>query len=179
MWWPLWPALLSFHCFGCYGFMYATKQILIWYLLTWQILTKVRILSIHLSSHQVIVWLGLQWIRWLGKCLTGTVDAFSLDHGTQCEIIKYLCFVNSRSLVVMFAAIRLQGPRFKPRPGKKFETRFLFHAQPCSASWTTTSGTRASLKPGNSPKKWISEGLTDGCRYISRKEETQMKFNGG
>src|SRR6218665_253273 len=30
-----------------------------------------------------------------------------------------------RSVVVKFAAIRLPGPRFKPRPGQKFETRFL------------------------------------------------------
>ena len=29
------------------------------------------------------------------------------------------------SLVVTFPAIRLQGPWFKPRPGQKFETRFL------------------------------------------------------
>ena len=29
-----------------------------------------------------------------------------------------------------------------------------------SASGTTTSGTRASPKPGNSPKKWVSEGST-------------------
>src|SRR6218665_2585119 len=52
-----------------------------------------------------------------------------------------------RSLVVTFAAIRPRGPRFKPRPGQKFETRFLFHAHFCSASGTTTSGTKASPKP--------------------------------
>src|SRR6218665_1050100 len=34
------------------------------------------------------------------------------------------------SLVLMFAAIRLQGPRFKPRPGQKFGSRFLLHAHP-------------------------------------------------
>ena len=111
------------------------------------------------------------------------------------EIYKYMRFGNKRkyntiqevqyntmgvrrSLVVTFAAIRLQGPRFKPRPGQKFETRFLFPAHPCSATGTTTSGTRASSKPANSPKKWASEGSTDGCWYISRKEETRMKFNG-
>src|SRR6218665_613355 len=57
------------------------------------------------------------------------------------------------SLVVTVAAIRLQGPRFKPHPGQKSEMRFLLHAHLCSASGTTTSGTRASPKPGNSPKK--------------------------
>src|SRR6218665_2612887 len=46
-----------------------------------------------------------------------------------------------RSIVATFAAIRLQGPRFKPRPRQKFETRFLLHAHPCSASGATTSGT--------------------------------------
>src|SRR6218665_3419633 len=55
-----------------------------------------------------------------------------------------------RSLVVMFAAIRLQ---FKPWPGQKFETRFLLRAHPCSASGTTTLVTRASPTLGNSPKK--------------------------
>src|SRR6218665_1395642 len=81
-----------------------------------------------------------------------------------------------RSRVVTFAAIRLQGLRFKPRPGQKFETRFLLYAHLCSASGTTISGTRASPKHGNSPKKSVSEGSNDGCRYISRKE-TRMKFN--
>src|SRR6218665_1466653 len=27
-------------------------------------------------------------------------------------------------------AIRLRGPGFKPRPGQKFETRFLLHSHP-------------------------------------------------
>src|SRR6218665_2569710 len=65
------------------------------------------------------------------------------------------------SLVVKFTAIRLQGLLFKPRPEQKFETRFLLHAPPCSASGTTTSGTRASPKPGNSPTKCVSEGSTE------------------
>src|SRR6218665_1871090 len=33
-----------------------------------------------------------------------------------------------RSLVATFAAIRLRGPRFKPRPGQKFETRILLQS---------------------------------------------------
>ena len=33
-----------------------------------------------------------------------------------------------RSRVVTFAAIRLWGPGFKPRPGQKFEARFLLHS---------------------------------------------------
>ena len=40
-----------------------------------------------------------------------------------------------------------------PRPGQKFGSSFLLHAHRCSASGTTTSGTRACSKPGNSPKK--------------------------
>src|SRR6218665_107338 len=35
-----------------------------------------------------------------------------------------------RSRVVTFAAIRLRGPGFKPRPGQKFEMRFLLHSHP-------------------------------------------------
>src|SRR6218665_2741787 len=35
-----------------------------------------------------------------------------------------------RSRVVTFAAIRLRGPGFKPRPVQKFENRFLIHSQP-------------------------------------------------
>ena len=58
-----------------------------------------------------------------------------------------------RSLVVTFAATRLQGPRFKPRPGQKFETRFLLRAHLCSAPGTTTSGNRASPKPGTHIKR--------------------------
>src|SRR6218665_1626844 len=34
------------------------------------------------------------------------------------------------SRVVTFAAIRLRGPGFKPRPGQKFETRLLLHSHP-------------------------------------------------
>ena len=74
-----------------------------------------------------------------------------------------------RSLVVTIMAIRLQGPRFKPRPGQKFETRFMLHAHPCSG--TTPSSNRASPKPGNWQKKRVSEWLTDGCRYISHKKK--------
>ena len=36
----------------------------------------------------------------------------------------------ARSRVVMFAAIRLRGTGFKPRPRQKFETRFLLHSHP-------------------------------------------------
>ena len=35
-----------------------------------------------------------------------------------------------RSRVVTFAAIRLRGPEFKPRPGQKFETRLMLHSHP-------------------------------------------------
>src|SRR6218665_4158055 len=54
-------------------------------------------------------------------------------------------------------------PRFEvlPRLGQKFGSRFLLHAHPCSASGTTTSGSRASTKPGNPPKKRVSEGSTE------------------
>src|SRR6218665_271530 len=44
------------------------------------------------------------------------------------------------------------GVRSPTRPGQKFGLRFLLHAHHCSASGTTTSGTRASPKPGNSPR---------------------------
>src|SRR6218665_483524 len=40
-----------------------------------------------------------------------------------------------------------------PRPGQKFGSSFLLRGHRFSASGTTTSGTRASPKPGNSPKK--------------------------
>ena len=65
-----------------------------------------------------------------------------------------------------------------PWPRQKFGSRFLLHAHHRSASGTTTSGTRASPKPGNSPKKWVSDGWPNGCRYVVRKEETRMKSNG-
>src|SRR6218665_1225219 len=48
-----------------------------------------------------------------------------------------------------------------PQPGQKFGSSFLLQAHRCSASGTTTSGTRASPKPGNSPKKGVSEGSTE------------------
>jgi len=35
-----------------------------------------------------------------------------------------------RSRVVTFAAVRLRGSWFKPRPGQKLETRFLLHSHP-------------------------------------------------
>src|SRR6218665_510673 len=45
-----------------------------------------------------------------------------------------------------------------PQPGQKFGSSFLLHVHRCSACGTTTSGTRASPKPGNSPKKRVSGG---------------------
>src|SRR6218665_2503255 len=39
--------------------------------------------------------------------------------------------------------------------------KFSAPCAPLSASGTTTSGTRASPKPGNSPKKGVSEGSTE------------------
>src|SRR6218665_2035492 len=54
-------------------------------------------------------------------------------------------------------------PRSKvlPRPWQKFGSSFLLHAYRSSASGTTTSGTRASPKPGNSPIRFVSEGSTE------------------
>ena len=79
-----------------------------------------------------------------------------------------------RSRVVTFAAIRLQSSRFKPWPGQKFETRFLqVHAHTWSASGTTTSGTRASPKPGNSPKK-VSKWRVDGWVQIHQSLRRNM-----
>src|SRR6218665_96450 len=50
------------------------------------------------------------------------------------EILVHHLFISAlgvrRSRVVTFAAIRLRGPGFKPRPGQKFETRFMLHSQP-------------------------------------------------
>src|SRR6218665_3293619 len=42
-----------------------------------------------------------------------------------------------------------------PRPGQKFGLSFMLHLHRCSTSGTTTSGTKASPKPGNSPKKRV------------------------
>src|SRR6218665_3199654 len=83
------------------------------------------------------------------------------------------------SLVATSAAARCQGPiEVLPRPGQKFGSSFLLHAHRCSASETTTSGTRASPKPGNSPKSEQVKGRPNGWRYVGRKEETRSKFNG-
>src|SRR6218665_1855696 len=75
------------------------------------------------------------------------------------------------SLVVTFVAIRMQGLRFKPRTGQKFETRFLLHAHPCSASGITTSGTRASPKPGNSLKKVKGRPMGADTSVVKKKQE--------
>src|SRR6218665_3646004 len=57
------------------------------------------------------------------------------------------------SLVATSAAARCQGSQVLPQPGQKSGSSFLLHVHRCSACGTTTSGTRASPKPGNSPKK--------------------------
>src|SRR6218665_3053624 len=57
------------------------------------------------------------------------------------------------SLVATSAAARCQGSEVLPQPGQKFGSSFLLHVHRCSACGTTTSGSRASPKPGNSPKK--------------------------
>ena len=59
------------------------------------------------------------------------------------------------SLVVMFATARCQGPRFSPARAEIWIEISAPCAvvHPCSASRSTTSDTRASPKPGNSPKK--------------------------
>src|SRR6218665_134515 len=48
----------------------------------------------------------------------------------QLLISIFIDLQNCSSLLVMFAAIRLPGSRFKPWPGQKFGLRFLFHAHP-------------------------------------------------
>src|SRR6218665_3520446 len=65
-----------------------------------------------------------------------------------------------------------------PRPVPKFGSSFLLLAHRCSASGTTTSGTRSSPGPVNSPKMRLSEGSPNGWRYVGRKEETQLKSDG-
>ena len=47
-------------------------------------------------------------------------------------VVVVLCSSVHRRRVVMFAAIRLRGPGFKPQPGQKFETTFLLHSHPSS-----------------------------------------------
>ena len=80
-----------------------------------------------------------------------------------------------RSLVITLVAIRLQGPRFKPRPGRKFGTRLLLDAHPMFRLWDHN---RANPKPENSPA--ASEGSIEWAKiaYVGRKEETRMKSNG-
>ena len=65
-----------------------------------------------------------------------------------------------------------------PRPGQKFWSSFLLQAHRCSASGTSTSGTRASPKPGNSPKKWASEGSTEWVqiRRPKRKNTNEIQW---
>jgi len=48
--------------------------------------------------------------------------------------------------LVTFASIRLRGPGFKPRPGQKFETRFLLHSHP-------SGGERVSPAQGEALKR--------------------------
>src|SRR6218665_59438 len=79
-----------------------------------------------------------------------------------------------RSLAVTFAAIRLRGPRFKPRPGKTFETRFVFYAHPMLRLWDHNIGHQSQFEAW---KLTISKGRLNGCRYVGRKEETRMKSN--
>ena len=76
-----------------------------------------------------------------------------------------------RSLVVTFAAIILRGPRFKPRPGQKFDeisASCTPHAPPLGPEPVP------SLETHHQQVK----GPSNGCRYIGRKEETRMKSNG-
>src|SRR6218665_1734788 len=74
------------------------------------------------------------------------------------------------SLMVTFAAIRLRGPTFKPRPGQKLEPRFLLHAHPVLRLM--------------GPQHWVPEpipslethhqqvkGRSNGCRYVYREED--------
>ena len=66
------------------------------------------------------------------------------------------------SLVLMFAASRCECPMFYPGHGRNWDRDFCSMCTPCSASGTTTSGARASPKPGNSPKKWTMDRQMDG-----------------
>ena len=62
------------------------------------------------------------------------------------------------SLVVMFAAIRLPGPRFKPRPGQKFGSRFMLPAHP------KTSSEEPKIVPVLVPIPDTKRTLMVGCR---------------
>ena len=62
------------------------------------------------------------------------------------------------SLVVTFATIRLPGPRFKPRPGKKFGSRFLLLTHP------ETSPQEPKMVSVPIPSPDTKRGLVVGCR---------------
>ena len=95
-------------------------------------------LHLNLFSNNILVVLLLLWLlitqqinyKWQNKMLyyhhRDNKACYSCSSGPH----QWLCIGVCRSRVVMFAAIRLWGPRFKPRPGQKFETRFLLHSHP-------------------------------------------------
>src|SRR6218665_68164 len=105
-----------------------------------------------ITSHVRIIGLTYSLILWTSKMHGYSYIIMCRLHMSSVRALLSVCGVRG-VLVVTLAAIRQQGPRFKLRPRQKFETRFLLHAHLCSASGTTMSGTRASPKPGNSPRK--------------------------
>ena len=72
-------------------------------------------------------------LKTITLCLKTPIKALSNAWLMFNTNMYFILFIGMRcNLVVTFAAIRLQGPRFKPRPGQKFETRFLLHVHSCS-----------------------------------------------
>ena len=71
----------------------------------------------------------------------------------------------------------VRDPRFKPRPGQTFWSRFLFHVHPYSASGTKSEvNTRANPKQGTHIE-WGRKGRANGCRYFWREEKKRNKSN--
>src|SRR6218665_523999 len=68
-------------------------------------------------------------------------------------LIIYTCisYWGCAVVVATFATINLRGPRFKPRPGQKFETRFQLHAHPMLHLWDQNIEYQSQSKPGNPP----------------------------
>src|SRR6218665_1209112 len=94
----------------------------------------------------------------LSRPLETHTHAHRCTHMHIIIIIQYMCrnrrLKDARySLVVTFGPLDCRVRGLNTDQDKKFKRDFCFMRTPCSASGTTTSGTRASPKPGDSPKK--------------------------
>ena len=105
-------------------------------------------------------------------------------HKVNCRGKKTCLFLSNPFLVVdLFTLLRPTDCKvWGSNPGHAWQKIWKELSASCAPLWDHNNipewVPESVWKLNGKVSKWRTEGSTDGCRYISRKEETRVKFNG-